>query len=163
LDLPSGGVTEHADLTGRRAAVGVMAGGALVVVAGSLLPWLRTGSRRRHSYDLFELVERLGFAPGSVAAAALRWWPVVPLLAVGAVVAAGWGLLRIGGFLGIGAALYAGGTALVVIMAPSGRSIDPLYGAVVTAAGGLVLIVGGAAALVVGFCRPVRSPRPAPP
>ena len=140
-----------------------MAGGALVVIVGSLLPWLRTGGRRRHSYDLFELVERLGFAPGSVAAALLRWWPVVPLLAVGSVVAAGWGLLRIGGFLGIGAAMYAGGTALVVILAPSGRSIGAQFGAVVTAVGGLLLLVGGAAALVLGFRDPVRSGRPAPP
>ncbi len=143
--------------------MGVMAGGALVVIVGSLLPWLRTGGRRRHSYDLFELVERLGFAPGSVAAAALRWWPVVPLFAVGAAVAVGWGLLRIGGFLGIGAAIYAGGTALVVILAPSGRAIDPQFGAVVTAVGGLLLLVGGVAALMLGFREPIRSRRPAPP
>ena len=110
-----------------------MAAGALVVIVGSLLPWLRTGGRRRHSYDLFELVERLGFAPGSVAAALLRWWPVVPLLAVGSVVAAGWGWPRVGGVLGIGAAIYAGGTALVVIWRrPAARS-TPQFGAVVTA------------------------------
>ncbi len=140
-----------------------MAGGAVVVIVGSLLPWLRTGGRRRHSYDLFELVERLGFAPGSVAAAALRWWPMVPLLAVGAVVAAWWGWPRVGGFLGVGAAIYAGGTALVVMLAPSGRSIDPLFGAVTTFAGGLVLLVGAVAALVVGFRAPIRWRPQAPP
>ncbi|MGH9270875.1 MAG: hypothetical protein ACRDZ2_06355 [Ilumatobacteraceae bacterium] len=140
-----------------------MAGGALVVIVGSLLPWLRTGGRRRHSYDLFELVERLGFAPGSVAAAALRWWPLVPLLTVGAVVAAGWGWPRVGGFLGVGAAIYAGGTALAVMLAPSGRSIDPLLGTAITAAGSVLLLGGAVAAIVVGFRRPVSWRPPAPP
>ena len=91
-----------------------MAVGAAVVVTGTLLPWVRTGGRRRNSYDVLELVERLGFAPDGAAATALRWWPVVTVLVVLAVVATWWGWPRLGGATGLVAAGYAGTMAAVV-------------------------------------------------
>jgi len=149
--VPSPHVTVRAGSAGRGPAVVVMAAGAVVVIVGSLLPWLRTGGRRRHSYDLFELVERLGFAPSGPVATALRWWPLVPLLAVSAVVAAWWGWPRAGGLVGVIAALYAGAIALAVSLAPTGRAIDALVGAPVTIVGAVVLLAGAVAAIVAGF------------
>ena len=153
----------RAGIAGRAIAVVVMAAGAVAVIVGSLLPWVRTGGRRRHSYDLFELVERLGFAPSGPVATALRWWPLVPLLAVSAVVAAWWGWPRAGGLVGEIAALYAGAIALAVSLAPSDRAIDALAGAPVTFLGAVALLGGSVAAIVAGFRSPVRRRRPARP
>ena len=85
-----------------------MAVGAALAIVGALLPWLRTGGRSRNSFDLFRIVRDLGFAPDGAAAAVIRGWPVVPLLAVVGVVAAWWGWARAGGVIGVVAAVYAG-------------------------------------------------------
>jgi len=146
---------------GRRArAVVVMAVGAVVMVGGSLLAWIRSGDARRNSYALFALVERLGFAPDGPAAAAIRWWPLVPLVAVVAVVGAWWGWPRAGGIVGIVAASYAGGVGVAVATASSpGVDIEP--GPLVTAIGGAILLAGSIACVVAGArdtTRTVRSP-----
>lgn len=134
-----------------------MAAGAAVTIAGSLVPWLRTGDRNRNSFDLFRVVGRLGFAPDGPAAAAIRWWPLVPLLAVVAVVIAWWGWARAGGALGAVAALYAGGVAVAVATSPAAGALDVAPGPLVTAAGAIVLLVGSLAAAVVGVGSPVAT------
>ena len=143
---------------GRRApAVLAMTVGACIAVVGSLLPWVRTGSARRNSYDVFALADRLGFAPGGAVAEGLRWWPLVPLLAATAVIAAWWGWPRAGGALGVIAGAYAGGVGLAVATADAALVIDVEAGAVVTAAGGVMLVLGSAAAVIIGW-RPPRDP-----
>jgi fatty acid desaturase len=123
-----------------------MAVGAAIVVIGTLLPWVRTGGRRRNSYDVLELVERLGFAPDGAAATALRRWPVVTLLVVFAVVAMWWGWPRLGGASGLVAAAYAGTIAAVVTF--RGSSLVHIEtGAAVTIVGAVVLAAGSVAAL----------------
>lgn len=62
--------------------------GSVVAVVGTFLPWLRSGSRNRSSYAIFDLVERLGFAPGGAMSWSLRLWPLVPLLLVAGAVTA---------------------------------------------------------------------------
>ena len=99
------------------------------MIVGSLLTWVRSGGARRNSYDLFRLVGRLGFAPDGPAATALRWWPMMPLLAtVGrrrrVVVVA-----TPRRALGLVAGAYAGGVGVAVLAAPDGglvrdRSLD---------------------------------------
>jgi hypothetical protein len=129
--------------------------GAVAVIVGSAMSWIRTGGARRNSYDLFAVVGRLGFAPDGPVSAAVRWWPLVPLLAVVAVVAAWWGRCRLGGALGVVAAAYAGGVAAAVTAAPAaGGVIDVQLGAPVTAVGGLVLLAGSVGCIVVGFTAP---------
>ena len=54
--------------------------GAVVAFVGTFLPWLRSGTRRRNSYDIFSLVDRLGFSPSSIIGWSVRLWPVVPFL-----------------------------------------------------------------------------------
>ena len=120
------------------------------MVLGSFLPWVRTGSRSRNSYDVFRVVGRLGFAPEGPAATALRWWPVVPLLTVVAVVAVWWGWGRPGGVLGIVAAVYAGIIGAAVAAAPQAGLLDIGAGPVLTAIGGVVLLGGAIAATIVG-------------
>lgn len=132
--------------------------GAAVIVLGTLLPWVRAGDRRRHSYDVFELVERLGFAPDGWEATALRWWPVVPLLVMAAVVLGWWGWPRAGGAVGVAGALYAGGTALAVHASstPGAGAVDVEAAPIITAAGALVLLAGSVAALVAGCSRRIN-------
>ena len=143
-------MTVHAPL-GRRLApfVTMVVGGALTVV-GSFLPWVRTGSRSRNSYDVFRVVGRLGFAADGPAATALRWWQPVPLLTVVAVVAVWWGWGRPGGALGVVAATYAGVIGAAVAAAPDAGLLDVGAGPAVTALGGVVLLSGAVAAVVVG-------------
>ena len=145
---------------GRRGlAVLVMAGGAAVTIVGTLLPWLRTGGRQRHSYDLFALVGRLGFAPDGPVGTALRWWPLVPLLAVAGVVAGWWGWPRVGGTIGVAAACYAGGTAMAITVAGS-DDFDLRAGTIVTIGGAVVLLAGAVLAVVTGVAVSSRRAQP---
>jgi hypothetical protein len=123
-----------------------MAAGAAVVVIGTLLPWVRTGGRRRNSYDVLDLVERLGFASDGAAATALRWWPVVTVLVGFAVVATWWGWPRLGGATGLVAAGYAGTMAAVVAFRGSAL-VRVEVGTTVTIVGAVVLAAGSVAAL----------------
>ena len=133
-----------------------MAVGAAVVVMGTLLPWVRTGGRRRNSYDLLALVERLGFTPDGPTATALRWWPVVPVLVVLAVVASWWGWPRLGGAMGLLSAGYAG--AIAVVVAGSGSALVRVQaGTAVTIIGAVVLAAGSVAALANGFMDSVTT------
>jgi hypothetical protein len=126
-----------------------MAMGGAITVLGSFLPWVRTGSRTRNSYDVFRVVGRLGFAPDGPADTAMRWWPVVPLLAVAAVVAVWWGWARSGGALGIVAAVYGGVVGLAVATAPDAGLVDIGAGTIVTVVGAGVLLAGSVAAVAV--------------
>ena len=130
-----------------------------MVLLGSFLPWVRTGSRDRNSYDVFRVVGRLGFAPDGPAATALRWWPLVPLLTIGAVVAVWWGWVRIGGAVGILAATYAGGVGLAVWGAPATELVDIGAGPALSSVGAAALLGGSIAGLAVG----VGNDEPAPP
>jgi hypothetical protein len=126
-----------------------MAIGAILVVLGSLLPWLRTGARQRNSYDAFAVADRLGFGPGGAAAEGLRWWPLVPLLTAAAVVAAWWGWRRPGGLIGMAAGLYAFAVGAAVAMADQQSAVDIRPGATVTAVGGAVLALASVATALV--------------
>ena len=114
----------------------------------SLLPWVTTGSRRRHSYDVFVLVERLGFSSGGIEAAALRWWPLMPLQVIAAVVIAWWGGWPAVGTLGVIGGAYAAAVGITVATASPGGGIEIDQGPVVTAVGGALLVVGSVAELL---------------
>ncbi len=61
--------------------------GALVTLAGTFLSWVGSGGADRSSYEVFGIVERLGFSPGGIVGWALRLWPLVPLVLVLSVIA----------------------------------------------------------------------------
>ncbi|MEO6652381.1 MAG: hypothetical protein ABIP17_06975 [Ilumatobacteraceae bacterium] len=123
--------------------------GAVVTLIGTFLPWLRSGARNRSSYTIFELVDRLGFAPGGVVSASLRMWPIVPLVLVIAVVALwvplpgrvpGWPVM-----IAVGsAAAWIGGTGVAVLLAPTDGLLRTGPGPVVTIVGTVLLGVGAA-------------------
>jgi hypothetical protein len=122
--------------------------GAAIALTGTFLPWLRSGSRDRSSYTIFDLVERLGFAPGGVVAWSLRLWPLVPLLLVTMAVA-GWAVAT--GHLrwppaavAIGTAIvWIGGTAVALVLAPDAGLFRVGNGPAVAVAGVLVSGLGG--------------------
>lgn len=130
-----------------RGAITITAGAATTLI-GTFLPWLRSGSRDRSSYTIFDLVERLGFAPGGVVAWSLRLWPLVPLLLVTMAVA-GWAVVT--GHLrwraaavAIGAAtVWVGGTALALVLAPDAGLFRIGNGPGVATAGVLIAGLGG--------------------
>lgn len=119
-------------------------------MVGTFLPWLRSGARDRASYTIFDLVERLGFAPDGVIAWSLRLWPLVPLLLV-VVVTTAWSVAtghlrwRVPVILAAVAATWVGGTSVAVLMAPDIALFRVGVGPTVTLAGTVVLAAGVAA------------------
>ena len=129
----------------------VVSVGAATALVGTFLPWVRIGSRSRSSYLLLGILSRLRFTPGGPAAAAVRLWPLVPLLLVSAVVVAWSGRRRVGGAITVVAAVYVGGLAAVVTLAP----VAAQPGVPVALAGSVVLLV--AAVLQLTGRRQARS------
>jgi hypothetical protein len=125
----------------------VTAGAALAVV-GTFLPWLRSGTRRRNSYEIFSLVERLGISQSSIVGLGLRLWPVVPLLLVLAVTFQWFPRKWVTIASVVVADVYAGGVAAAVEFAPSTSLIAVENGPVVTLVGTVILTAG---ALLTGF------------
>ena len=129
------------------------------MLVGTFLPWLRSGARDRASYTIFDLVERLGFAPGGVIAWSLRLWPLVPLLLV-VVVTTAWsvatGHLRwwVPAVLAMVAAVWVGGTSVAVLMAPDIALFRVGVGPTVTLVGTVVLAAGSV------VLRPAASSEP---
>ena len=114
---------------------------------GTFLPWLSSGSVLRSSYELFDLVERLGFSPNGAVSWALRLWVFAPLLLVLSAVAQGFPsedrsvrLLRL--VLPIIAVVYVGGTAAAVRLAPEAGLFRLRFGVWVTLIGAVTMIVG---------------------
>lgn len=152
-------------LAGRAAA----AIGALVALVGTFLPWLASGTVDRSSYELLDIVERLGFSPDGLVGLALTIWPLAPLGLVLCVVAqwpwrgwqdrwAGWGAVGVACAVG----LYVGATAVAVLGAPEVGVFRVRWGAWVTLVGASAMLAG-AALDAVGVRRDVRRGRPTGP
>jgi hypothetical protein len=116
--------------------------GGVVACIGTLQPWVASGTRNRNSYDIAEIVGRLGFAPDGPMGIGLRAWPLVPLMMVVAATAAWWGYHAIGALVGVVAAVYAGGVGTAVSRAPDEGLLHVLDGPRLTAVGGGLVLVG---------------------
>lgn len=118
--------------------------GSGTVLVGTFLPWVSSGSATRSSYDLFGVIDRLGFAPDGVVGWAVRLWPLVPLLLVTTAVSHAlapdpmWVRVARTAVTTFTAA-YAGAVALAVRLAPDIGLIRPRIGPTVTAIGAIVL------------------------
>lgn len=116
------------------------------MLAGSFLPWLASGSAERSSYDLFGIVDRLGFSPDGAVGWAVRVWPLLPLLLVVTVVThhlqatRGW-IPVVRSTSTAVAALYAGSVAAAMRFAPDVGLFRPQVGSWVTLAGAVLLAV----------------------
>ena len=146
----------HRILIGR-----VIAGiGASATAVGTFLPWVRSGTRLRSSYEIFSLVERLGFSPSSAVGWGLRLWPVVPFLLVLAATFSWFPRRWITGGSALVAVLYVGGVAAAVESVPSTSLLRIQHGPVVTLAGAIVLACG---ALLTAIRHPSGThPAPSP-
>jgi len=113
---------------------------AVTMLIGVFSPWLRSGSSTRSSFELFELVERLGFASGGTFYWAVRGWPLVPLVTTAAVIASWSGLSRASAGLSTLAGVYVGAVAVGVRRAPNAGLIRTEWGVTVSLAGAVLLI-----------------------
>ena len=113
-----------------------------MALLGTFLPWLRSGSRRRNSYEIFSLVERLGFSPSGLVGWGLRLWPIVPFLLALAATLQWYPRKWFTGIAAGVAAVYAGGVAAAVTFAPATSLIAVSYGPWVTLGGAVVLAIG---------------------
>lgn len=121
--------------------------GALCCLVGSFMPWLWSGSRPRSSYDIFDLTERLGFAPDGAVAWGLRLWPLVPLLMVSSVIGWWWHapsrqIVIATRIVTTVAALYALGTGFAVRGAPEAALFRQGVGTMVTIIGAVIMLIG---------------------
>jgi hypothetical protein len=125
--------------------------GALVALVGTFLPWLASGAVGRSSYDLLDIVERLGYSPDGLVGLAFTVWPLAPLLLVLTAIAQwpgwtnAWSAIAAGA-LALVSAGYVGATALAVLNAPEVGLFRIRSGARVTAIGAVVMLVGAALA-----------------
>lgn len=135
--------------------------GAVVAVTGTFLPWLRSGTRRRTSYEIFSLVDRLGFSQSSFVGWGVRLWPIVPLLIAAAVTLLWFPRRWVTGGIVVVAVLYAGGVAAAVGSASSTSLVAIQAGPSVTLVGAIALAVGALVATIAAGNRH-RPPRPLP-
>jgi hypothetical protein len=142
--------------------------GALVALVGTFMPWLRSGTVDRSSYDLVDVVERLGFSPGGFVGIAVAVWPIAPLALVSTVVAqwpgwtSAWSTIGAATSAGI-TSVYVGGIALAVLVAPDVGLFRIRLGAWLTLVGASVMLVGACVTTVaVRWGRPIGLGRQAP-
>lgn len=121
--------------------------GATVTLIGTFLPWLSSGAVLRSSYELFGLVERLGFSSSGAIGWALRLWVFAPLLLVLSAVVQGvpsddiW-VRRLRLLVPVLAVIYVGGTAAAVRLAPEVALFRLRFGIWITLIGAVFMIAG---------------------
>lgn len=135
---------------------------AIATLIGTFLPWLRSGSRTRTSYDLLGVLSRLEFAPGGVVSTLVHWWPVVPLLITAAVVAGWWRWTWPAVVAAAISALYAGGVGVAVTVASHDVGIELGPGPVVCALGGAGLLLASLWLTLTATGRALPTPDAAP-
>ena len=139
-------------------AIAVLVGGAAAIV-GTFLPWFRSGAVDRSSYELFDVVERLGFAPDGTVGWLLRLWPLVPLLFVIGIVVQFLsddypGIAFVRWIVPFAASVYSGGIAVALQFAPEAGLFSFRYGAVVTATGSVIVLTALLGPWLSGAFRP---------
>ena len=123
----------------------------MVLVAGTFLPWLRSGRVSRNSYQASGALQRLLALRGPLAVA-LSAWPFLALTAAVVVGLFAVGLRRTAAALGAFVAILAGGVAVAALRVGSRSLVAPAtVGPQVTLFGAIFVVI--AATLVLDSCR----------
>jgi hypothetical protein len=127
-----------------RVGLGVLLAGAIAVVVGTFLPWLRSGTVWRTSYEVWRSADRLGVIEGTGAELLQAAWFLLPLGAGCLVVAVALDRARLSSAIAavIGVLAVTGATVALLAPLPTGA------GPVVTAVGGGIALGGASATLV---------------
>ncbi len=134
--------------------------GAAITLAGTFLSWVASGSTERSSYEVFGIVDRLGFSPDGAVGWALRLWPLVPLALVLTVIvhwahhpSLRWPRHTVTGV----AVLYPGVTSIALLNAPEVGLFRVGAGPWVTMAGAVVMLAGLLTPTALNTTRRARS------
>ncbi|MBK1782900.1 hypothetical protein [Prauserella cavernicola] len=117
--------------------------GLALAVAGTFLPWFRSGSVERSSYQALGLVEHLKLLDNAVITAVLTGWIAVPLLSATAAGLVALGAARTGAALAALVSLVVGTVALLATV----QAGEPERVIGVTTTGPLLTTTGMAIAL----------------
>jgi hypothetical protein len=134
--------------------------GLALVIAGSFLPWIISGSVRRSSYAILGVVDRLGIAGDGFLGTVVARWPLIGALCVLPLVTAALRWWRVTGILSVIIGLSAAVLSLGILTVGTGVGglgvrLDPIGPAVMAA--GAILLFSGGLALALGAGSPVRS------
>lgn len=137
--------------------------GIVFVVAGSFLPWVISGTVRRSSYAIVGILGRLGIGEDGLIGILVGAWPLIGVLCMTPIVAAGLRWWRVAGVLAVVLAVASGVLSFGVILATNGLAgggigVDPI-GPAFMAAGAVLLFCGGLS-LAIGAGSPVRRNAP---
>ena len=133
--------------------------GLALVIVGSFLPWVISGTVKRSSYAIVGVVDRLGIAGSGPLSLLVSHWPLLGTLCFAPVIAAALRWWRVAGALAVLIGLLASLLSIGILVVALGRigltvQLDPL-GPSVMAAGGL-LLVGGGLCMTFGNSSPIR-------
>jgi len=133
--------------------------GLVLVIVGSFLPWVISGTVKRSSYEIIGVIDRLGIAGDGFVAGLVSNWPLLGVLCFAPVIAAALRRWRLAGGMSVLIGLVAAAFALGILTFAVERlgltvRLEPL-GPSVMAAGGL-LLVGGGLCMTFGNSSPIR-------
>jgi hypothetical protein len=117
--------------------------GTVTILVGTFLPWLRSGTVWRNSYEVWESADRLGVISGGVERLLLVTWFLLGVLGGCVVLAFGLHRVRLAILLALPVATIAVTGAALAMAAPLPAGAGPT----VTLLGGLVVCVGTGAEL----------------
>ena len=131
----------------------LIAAGLVLVVLGTFLPWLRSGSVERNSYATGGALHDL-IGGGGASGLALDAWPFVSLACAVATALLVLGLSRAGALLGALAGLAAGAVATIALTVRSGFTVAPArLGPAVTLAGAVITLLAAVPVIILGRTR----------
>lgn len=114
--------------------------GTVLMIIGSLAPWVTTLDVSANSWDLRDLVLALGFDENGAFETAVTLWVIVPIALVASVATAWWGRLVVSAILGAVGALYGGIVAFAVLQAPEIDLFTVEWGVYMTFVAALVVL-----------------------
>jgi hypothetical protein len=120
---------------------GVLAAGALVMVAGTFAPWLQSGTATRNSYRTAGLLQQL-LQIGGATGAALDALPLLAAICAGAgvLLAIGWHRVAAGVLAAVALAMSCLSVAALVAPTSGGVRVDTAGPAMVLIGAGLIIL-----------------------